>query len=132
MLDGTGRDSRREVLTAVRRNSGRISDCRRRRPLCGFTLAAALLLGAEARAQDVTQDVPPPPLEKPAPAVKPSSELVYPVGELQLEYAYRVSDVPDLATLSQLSVPLVRTPEGFRAPAKDETRTEAVSLNRPA
>ena len=98
---------------------------------CVLAGGASVLFASGVRAQ-TSQDVPPPPLESPTPVVKTSTEHVYPIGEIQLEYAYTVADVPDLASIAQLSVPLVREPEGFRAPAKDETKTELVSLNRPA
>jgi hypothetical protein len=94
-------------------------------------LALFALVSGPARAQQPTQDVQPPPLEAPKPVAKAPTDQIYPVGALHLEYAYTVQGVPDLASIAQLSVPLVRGPDGFRAPAKDETHTEPVSLNRP-
>jgi hypothetical protein len=122
-------------LTALRRNSGRISNRRQGRPRWFALLVAfggLLPLAGELHAQSPSQDVQPAPLESPKPVAKAPTDQVYPVGAIHLEYAYTVGGVPDLASIAQLSVPLVRGPDGYRAPAKDETHTEQVSLNRPA
>src|SRR5262249_42262876 len=117
-----GRDSRREVLAAPRWDHGRVSGVRSRRALRAF---GALLLGMAALGSSVAEAQ-----EKRAPAPEPP-EAVYPVGAIHFEYAYTVEGAPDLSTLTGISVPLVKRPDGFAAPGKGVMNTEPVSIDRP-
>jgi hypothetical protein len=86
-------------------------------------IAVVALAAATAEAQTA-------PGKRAAPAPEPP-EAVYPVGAIHLEYAYTVEGVPDLASLSGISVPLVKRPEGFAAPGKGFMNTEPVPIDRP-
>jgi hypothetical protein len=121
-------------VAAPRWDSGRVSGSRRlrrRRLGASIALCAIASLAATARAQ-TGPTAPEAPAaadaKKPAQGAKGS---VYPIGALYFQYADVVADVPDLGTLSALTVPLAHGPEGFTAPGKGAGETQPVSLNRP-
>jgi len=115
-------------LAAPRWNHGRVSGVRSRRVARAFGaawLGVVALAAAVAEAQTE-------PAKRPAAAPAPEPpEAVYPVGALHLEYAYAVEGAPDLASLSGISVPLVKRPDGFAAPGKGVMNTEPVPIDRP-